>query len=80
MTNNEIEQVADTVFSKHVQRGNSHKQLVNIMGTESIKFKDVPSTNDRFVGALTRGINGQYYIFALCFLKRCPRPRGSPPR
>jgi len=62
MTNREIEQVAAIVFAKHVQRGNSHRQLASVMSAEGIKHKNVNATSVGFVGALTRGNSGQYYI------------------
>ena len=62
MTNREIEQAVSSVYEKYVRSGNSHKQLINIMQSEGIKYKKVPSENTGFVGALTRGVNGQYYI------------------
>jgi len=62
MTNNEVEQVAATAFEQYVRSGNSHKQLSNIIQAEGIKFREVPSENSAFVGALTRGNSGQLYI------------------
>ena len=62
MINNEIEQVAATVINNYVHRGNGHTQLLNIMQAENIKFKEVTSVSDAFVGALTCGNNGQIYI------------------
>lgn len=62
MTNSEIEQKAAAVFQQYIRSGNSHKQLSNIMQAEGIKFKEVPSENAAFVGALTCGNNGQRYI------------------
>lgn len=62
MTNSEIEQKAAAIFQYYVQSGNSHKQLSNIMKAEGIKFREVPSENCGFVGALTKGNSGQCYI------------------
>jgi Predicted Zn peptidase len=62
MTNSEIEQKAAAVFQQYVQSGNSYKQLLNIVQAEGMKFKEVPSKNVAFVGALTCGNNGQRYI------------------
>lgn len=62
MTNREVEQVADAVLKQYVQRGNSYKQLLNIMQAEGVKFREVPSENAAFVGALTCGNSGQRYI------------------
>ena len=62
MTNREIEHAVSVVYEKYVQRGNSHKQLNSIMQSEGIKFRKVSSVNVGFVGALTRGNNGQCYI------------------
>jgi Zn-dependent peptidase ImmA (M78 family) len=62
MTNREIEQIVTTVFEQYIQRGNSHKQLLNIINEEGIKFKEVPSANASFVGALTCSNSGQCYI------------------
>lgn len=62
MTNREMEEKAVEVFQKFVPSGNSHKQLMSIMEAERIKFREVPSENSAFVGALTSGNNGQMYI------------------
>lgn len=62
MTNSEIEQKAAAVFQRYVRSGNSHKQLSNIIQAEGMKFKEVPSKNAAFVGALTCGNSGQRYI------------------
>ena len=62
MTNSEIEQKAAAVFQRYVRSGNSHKQLSNIIQADGMKFKEVPSKNAAFVGALTCGNNGQRYI------------------
>ncbi|MBE6906382.1 MAG: ImmA/IrrE family metallo-endopeptidase [Ruminococcaceae bacterium] len=62
MTNKEIEGKAAQVYAKYVPSGNSHKQFMSIMEAEKIKFREVPSENFAFVGALTRGNNGQMYI------------------
>jgi Zn-dependent peptidase ImmA (M78 family) len=62
MTNNEVEQISITIFDKYVHRGGSYKQFLNIMQTESIKFKEIPVTNSNFVGALTFDNNRKPYI------------------
>ena len=62
MTNNEIELAALEIFNKYIHRGGSHKQLLNIMQEEGIKFKEVSSLNAQFVGAITFGNNNQPYI------------------
>ena len=62
MTNREIEQTVSAVYEKYVRSGNSYKQFINIMQSEGIKYKKVPFKNAGFVGALTRGNNGQCYI------------------
>lgn len=62
MTNSEIQAVADAVFSKYVKKGNSHKILSEIISGEGIKYREVSSENAAFVGALTKGNSGQFYI------------------
>jgi Zn-dependent peptidase ImmA (M78 family) len=62
MTNREIEQIVTTIFEQYIQRGNSHKQLLNIIREEGITFKEVPFTSTSFVGALTCSNNGRWYI------------------
>lgn len=62
MTNKEVEQVVAAILEQYVRSGNSHKQLSNIIQAEGIKFKEVPSTNADFLGALTCGNSGQRYI------------------
>jgi Zn-dependent peptidase ImmA (M78 family) len=62
MTNNEIEQISNTLFQKYVNRGGSHKQFLKIMENESIKFKEINSSSIKFLGALTFGSNDQPYI------------------
>ncbi|WP_444092032.1 ImmA/IrrE family metallo-endopeptidase [Bacteroides sp.] len=62
MTNREIEQVANEVLTKYLKKGVSHKILNEIMATEAIKYKEIKSANDDFVGVLTKGNNEQAYI------------------
>lgn len=62
MTNREIEQVANEVLTKYLKKGGSHKILNEIMAAETIKFRELNSVNDDFVGVLTKGSNGQAYI------------------
>ena len=62
MTNNEIEQISNTLFQKYVNRGGSYKQFSKIMEKENIKFKEINSSNIKFLGALTFGNNSQPYI------------------
>jgi len=62
MTNNEIEQISNTLFKKYVNRGGSYKQFSNIIEKEGIKLKEVNSSNIKFLGALTFSINSQPYI------------------
>ena len=62
MTNREIEQVANEVLTKYLKKGGSHKILNEIMAAETIKFREINSANDDFVGVLTKGNNGQAYI------------------
>lgn len=64
MTSNEVEQNAIEVFQKYITKGNSHKKLNDIMQAENIKYKEVPVTDNNFIGALTKANNGQVYIFA----------------
>lgn len=61
-TNSEIENIAREVLAKYVNRGGVHKVFPLIMTSEGIKFKEVPSDNNNFVGALTKGNNSQVYI------------------
>ena len=61
-TNDEIEQIATTVLAKYVKRGGAHKAFHEIMIGEGIKYKEVITDSDQFIGALTRGLNGQAYI------------------
>lgn len=62
MTNSEIEAVAGAVFARYVTKGGSHKQLMGIMESERIKFREIASSKAAFVGALTKGNNNQLYI------------------
>lgn len=62
-TNNEIENIANNVLAKYVKRGGCHKVFRDLMLAEGIKFKEVKSANNDFVGALTKGLNNQSYIF-----------------
>lgn len=62
MTNNEIELKVFEVLQQYVTSGNAHKQLLNIIENEKIKFKEVDSKNINFVGAFTKANNGQFYI------------------
>jgi len=62
MTNNEIEQISNTLFKKYVSRGGSYKQFSKIMEKEGIKFKEKEFSNKYFLGTFTFGINSQPYI------------------
>lgn len=62
MTNSEIEQRVNEVLGKYLKKGNSYKILFDIMEAEGIKFREVPSENSGFAGALTKGNSGQCYI------------------
>lgn len=62
MTNREIEQVVNEVLTKYLKKGGSHKILNEIMATEGIKFREISSANNDFVGVLTNANNGQPYI------------------
>ena len=61
MTNSEIEKRASDMLVKYVQRGGVHKVWDKIMTGEAIKYRQIATSSD-FVGALTRGNNGQSYI------------------
>ena len=61
MTNSEIEKRANAMLAKYVQRGGVHKVWDKIMTGEAIKYRQIATSSD-FVGALTRGNNGQSYI------------------
>lgn len=63
MTNSEVEQKAQEVLAKYLtKRGNAYKILPTIMEEEQIKFREIVSTNQKFVGALTKANSGQWYI------------------
>lgn len=63
-TNSEIEKIANNVLTKYKKRGGSYKLFDEIMLGEGIVFKEIKSPNNDFVGALTKGNNGQKsYIF-----------------
>ncbi|MEG0691811.1 MAG: ImmA/IrrE family metallo-endopeptidase [Oscillospiraceae bacterium] len=62
MTNSEIQSVADATLAKYLKKGNGHKILSDIMQAENIKFREISSTNHKFVGALTKASSGQFYI------------------
>lgn len=63
-TNSEIEDIVKNVLTKYQKKGGSYKLFNDIMLEEGIIFKEVKSANNDFVGALTKGNNGQQnYIF-----------------
>lgn len=63
MTNSEVEQKAQDVLAQYLpKRGNAHKILPAIMEEEQIKFREIISSNQKFVGALTKANSGQWYI------------------
>jgi len=62
MTNNEIEQISNTLLQKYVNRGGSYKQFSKIMKEEEIKFKEMEFSNKNFLGTFTFGINNKPYI------------------
>ena len=61
MTNSEIEKRANDMLAKYVQRGGAYKAWDKIMTGENIKYRQITTSPD-FVGALTKGNNGQSYI------------------
>lgn len=61
MTNSEIEKRANAMLAKYVQRGGVYKAWDKIMTGENIKYRQITTSPD-FVGALTKGNNGQNYI------------------
>jgi Zn-dependent peptidase ImmA (M78 family) len=61
-TNNDIAYIANEVLTKYVKRGGVYKVFQEIMKAEGIKFREMQSANSAFVGALTKGNNGQTYI------------------
>lgn len=61
-TNNEIEQIAKDVLVQYLKKGGSYKIFDQIMKDKNIKFRDLSTDNSAFVGALTKGNNGQTYI------------------
>lgn len=62
MTNSEIAHIANEILTKYVKRGGVYKVFQEIMKAEGIKFREVQSSNNDFVGALTKGNNDQIYI------------------
>jgi Zn-dependent peptidase ImmA (M78 family) len=63
MTNSEIEHIVNEILEKYQKRGGSYKLFTEIMIAENIIFKEVKSSNNDFIGALSRGVNNQTYIF-----------------
>lgn len=61
-TNKEIEYIANVVLTKYVKRGGVYKVFNQVMLSEGIKFKEIHSVSNDFVGALTKGNNNQVYI------------------
>ena len=61
-TNEEIEQIAQDVLAKYVKRGGGYKAFPQIIKGEGIKLKEVVASTKKFIGALTKGNNGQVYI------------------
>ncbi len=61
MTNSEIEKRANDMLVKYVQRGGVYRTWDKIMNGENIKYRKITTSPD-FVGALTKGNNGQSYI------------------
>lgn len=62
MTNNEIQLKVNEVLSKYLVKGNCHKILQDIIKAENIKFREVNSKNNSFVGSFTKAVNSQKYI------------------
>jgi Zn-dependent peptidase ImmA (M78 family) len=61
-TNKEIEQMADDVLAQYLKKGGSYKIFEQIMADKNIKFREIQADSTAFVGALTKGNNGQTYI------------------
>lgn len=61
-TNKEIEQIVDDVLAQYLKKGGSYKLFEQIMNDKSIKFRELSTDNAMFIGALTKGNNGQTYI------------------
>ncbi|MBS1780767.1 MAG: ImmA/IrrE family metallo-endopeptidase [Bacteroidetes bacterium] len=61
-TNKEIEQIAGDVLAKYAKRGGSYKVFGEVMQGEKIKFKELTAGSTEFIGALTKGNNGQVYV------------------
>lgn len=61
-TNSEIESIVNDILTKYVKKGGTYKVLQEIMIAEGVKFKEMHSTNNDFVGALTKANNGQTYV------------------
>ncbi len=62
MTSNEIQLKVNKVLSKYLVKGNCHKILQDIIKAENIKFREVNSKNNSFVGSFTKAVNSQKYI------------------
>lgn len=61
-TNSEIENIANNVLIKYVKRGGVYNFFSEIMFSEGIKFKEIPSVSKDFIGVFTKGNNNQVYI------------------
>lgn len=61
-TNKEIEQIAEGVLAQYPKKGGSYKLFDQILNDKSIKFRELSTDNAAFIGALTKGNNGQTYI------------------
>ena len=61
-TNNQIEYTANRVIAQYVKRGGCHKYFQDIMSDKGVKYREVNSANNEFVGVFTKGINSQPYI------------------
>lgn len=61
-TNKEIEQIAEDILAHYLKKGGSYKLFDQILNDKSIKFRELSTDNPAFIGALTKGNNGQTYI------------------
>lgn len=62
-TNSQIEDKANEVLAKYVKRGGVYKVFPIIMKEECLKYKEIASQNDAFVGSLTKSTSGKTYVF-----------------
>lgn len=62
MTKSDIENKANEVLNKYVQKGGAYKQFDKICQSENIKYKEIVADENKFCGVFTKAPNGQKYI------------------